>query len=235
MAIRARFPLFAAIVASILLHAVFLWVTDPLGDRAPVALPATVSFSIEQDRNEATELGPAQDLADNVVARPVPPAIVSRRDPPPTSAFADERARPTSAAEPVRLPSRAALIEAIAATAQLRRAIPQFRTSHENAPASQFYLDALARELHRVGRLNYPQRAKRQNLTGRLTISLTIRHDGRLQDTRIVSSSGHEILDTAAANIVRLAAPFTPPPAEMIARSDAIEIIHSWHFTRKSS
>ena len=153
----------------------------------------------------------------------------------PAGITAIETPRVETTSTPLSLPSRTQLIEAITAKAPPTPAYPVFRTSRSNDPSSSYYLDALARELHRVGQLNYPQAAKRQNLTGSLVISITIRRDGSLQSTRTVTSSGHALLDQAALDIVRLAAPFSPPPAAMLANADAVDIVHSWQFKRRSS
>ncbi len=229
MAIRARFPLIAALIVSLALHAVFVWLTGvPEWPAKASSGELSVSFSIDAE----PDIGPlAPEESPAVQESVVEAAAPSRRIAEAGTIEAPRAAPPT----PTALPSRSALIEAIAATAPSVSTYPVFRTSRANDPSSHYYLDALARELHRVGQLNYPQAAKRQNLTGSLTIAITIRRDGSLQSTRTVMSSGHSLLDQAALDIVRLAAPFSPPPAAMLANSEALEIMHSWQFTRRSS
>ena len=231
MAIRARFPLIAALIVSLALHAVFVWLTG--APEWPAAVrPGELSVSFSIDAGVEPDASPDTPAESPAVQEP----LTRASEPPP--GFAEDRTIRAPAAEestPFALPSRTALIDAITATAPAVSTYPVFRTSRTNDPSSHYYLDALARELHRVGQLNYPQAAKRQNLTGSLTIAITIRRDGSLQSTRTVTSSGHALLDRAALDIVRLAAPFSPPPAQMLANSEALEIVHSWQFTRRSS
>ena len=54
--------------------------------------------------------------------------------------------------------------------------------------------------------------------------------EGELQEVSILQSSGHSILDQAAIEIVRLAAPYQPFPEEMRAETDILEIIRTWRF-----
>ena len=49
---------------------------------------------------------------------------------------------------------------------------------------------------------------------------------------RILESSGHPVLDRAALNIVRTAAPFAPFTGELAANYDQVEIIRTWRFER---
>ncbi|HAT50194.1 MAG: energy transducer TonB [Nitrospirae bacterium] len=58
----------------------------------------------------------------------------------------------------------------------------------------------------------YPQRAKRQNLSGNLRIRFTIGRDGHLLDIKILRSSGETVLDESALNAVKAAAPYAPFP-----------------------
>ena len=241
MAIRARFPLLAALALSVALHAAFVWLTATKHwpDTTAQAISTTVSVSIEASPARASLRLP--QAAPPAASPSAAPAAVPASDP--SQAPLEVEAAETTVAvvprddvamTPAPRLSRAALIEAIAAAVPDPVERRRFTTSNRNDPVSQYYLDALARELHRVGALNYPQAAKREGLTGSLVIAIAISHDGHLEDVRTVSSSGHTVLDDAALNIVRLAAPFTPPPTGMSANAETIEVVHTWHFTRRS-
>ena len=56
--------------------------------------------------------------------------------------------------------------------------------------------------------------------------------DGKLNDIRILQSSGHKALDEAALRIVRIAAPFQDFPVEMRKKYDQLEIIRTWKFSK---
>lgn len=68
----------------------------------------------------------------------------------------------------------------------------------------------------------YPLSAQRMGLEGRIGIKMTILKDGQLSQVEIISSSGFDILDSAALQSVRDAAPFPPFPEEI--RRDEIEM-----------
>jgi len=67
-------------------------------------------------------------------------------------------------------------------------------------------------------RLEYPALARRMGWTGRVVIVFTVCKDGRVEEARVVESSGRELLDRNAVEVVAQAAPFPPPPvpAEII-------------------
>ena len=60
----------------------------------------------------------------------------------------------------------------------------------------------------------YPAEAKREKLSGSLTIAFTIGADGHLLDVRMLHSSGHPVLDREALRALRSAAPFPPLPGD---------------------
>lgn len=62
-------------------------------------------------------------------------------------------------------------------------------------------------------RKHYPRMARRLELEGRVVVAFTVGAEGRLADLRLVESSGSELLDEAALEAVRQAAPFPPFPA----------------------
>ena len=61
----------------------------------------------------------------------------------------------------------------------------------------------------------YPSLAARQNQEDDVNVLLTVNRQGRLMDARIRNSRGFELLDGAALDAVRRAAPFPRPPAEI--------------------
>ena len=97
-----------------------------------------------------------------------------------------------------------------------------------------FYLQSWLRKVQRIGQLNYPKEAVEQKLYGQLSIYVSIAPDGSLVETRVLESSGFEVLDEAAVRIVKLAAPFAPFPQSMRNTTDLLEIIRTWEFRKNS-
>lgn len=99
------------------------------------------------------------------------------------------------------------------------------RRSHDAA-----YLDNWRRRIEAVGNLNYPEEARRNRIYGSLRMMVSILPDGQVQNIQILESSGYNLLDQAAVEIVSLAAPFAPFPEELRAEADILEIIRTWRF-----
>lgn len=91
------------------------------------------------------------------------------------------------------------------------------------------YLRAWVTRVERVGNLNYPDEARRRQLSGQLVMTVAVRRDGSVEDITIVQPSGYPVLDQAAVRIVRLAEPFPvlPPTGENI---DVLHITRTWQF-----
>jgi len=92
------------------------------------------------------------------------------------------------------------------------------------------YLDAWRAKVERIGNINYPDEARRRKLSGGLVLDVAVKANGTLHKVLIRRSSGHKILDDAAINIVKLAAPFAPFPDEMRKDTDVLHIIRGWQF-----
>ncbi|MCQ4253189.1 energy transducer TonB [Stutzerimonas stutzeri] len=111
------------------------------------------------------------------------------------------------------------------------------RVSRQNSAAtmrdiSAWYRDEWRKKVERIGNLNYPDEARRQQIYGSLRMLVTIKRDGTIQELRVIESSGQPVLDDAAMRIVRLAAPFAPFTGELGQKFDQVEIIRTWRFER---
>lgn len=93
-----------------------------------------------------------------------------------------------------------------------------------------WYVQNWADRITRLGNLNYPEEARRRNLHGSLRLLVAIKADGSVREISVLESSGHKILDDAAVQTIRLAAPFAPFPENMSASIDQLEIIRTWVF-----
>jgi len=97
------------------------------------------------------------------------------------------------------------------------------------------YLEAWRSKIERIGNLNYPEEAKRQNLSGSLILDVAINTDGSVHSIELRRSSGYKLLDDAAIRIVRLASPFAPLSAEMRKDTDILHITRTWQFLNDNS
>jgi protein TonB len=92
------------------------------------------------------------------------------------------------------------------------------------------YLDSWRRKIERVGTMNFPDVARRKNLSGTPVIEVTIGANGRLLETKVRRSSGHAEIDEAAMRILKLASPYDPFPSDLNAKHDQIRIAYEWQF-----
>lgn len=92
------------------------------------------------------------------------------------------------------------------------------------------YLDGWRQKIERVGTMNFPDVARRKQLSGTPVIEVTIGADGRLLGTVVRRSSGHAEIDAAAMRILKLAAPYDPFPSALNAKHDQIRIAYEWQF-----
>ena len=93
------------------------------------------------------------------------------------------------------------------------------------------YIEDWRIKVERIGNLNYPEQARRQQVYGSLKVSVSIHADGSLENVEISRSSGHRILDAAAVHIVKLAAPYAPLPPDIAKDVDILTIVRTWTFT----
>lgn len=101
--------------------------------------------------------------------------------------------------------------------------------AHKYKAAS--YEQAWQDKVERIGNLNYPDEARRRNLSGSLLLSVGIKPDGSVYSIKVRHSSGEAALDDAAERIVRMAAPFAPFPEELKQEADVLIITRTWKFS----
>lgn len=98
--------------------------------------------------------------------------------------------------------------------------------------AAAAYMRAWEMKVERIGNMNYPQEARKKGLNGSLMLSVDINPDGSVPSGGIVisRSSGHQVLDDAAVKIVRLGAPYSAIPDNVLKNNDMLTIIRTWKF-----
>ena len=92
------------------------------------------------------------------------------------------------------------------------------------------YLDGWKRRIERVGTINFPNEARRRQLSGNPVVEVAIRANGTLESVIVRRTSGHPELDNAAVGIVRLAAPFEPFPGALRERFPVLRFAYEWQF-----
>jgi protein TonB len=101
-------------------------------------------------------------------------------------------------------------------------------TTHEHKYAA--YMEAWRVKVERIGNLNYPEVARRHNLTGSLILDVALKPDGSITDIAVRRASGYKVLDEAAIRIVNLSSPFAPFPRDIEAEVDILHITRTWQF-----
>jgi len=166
-------------------------------------------------------------IAPSVVEKKADNAAKEIAEPPVINTYIDAQALLARSLEMARLEAeQQALTEQYAKRPRVRT----ISTLTAKASDDAFYLRQWQEKIERVGNLNYPERIRRENLTGRLRVLVALNPDGSVKEAQILKSSGHPVLDQAALDIVRLAAPFAPFPRSMRERTDILEIIRTWQF-----
>jgi protein TonB len=130
--------------------------------------------------------------------------------------------------------------------ARLRAEIQQLKQAYEHTPHHTYvtginakeyrfasYIEAWRDKVEKVGSLNYPEEAIRRNINGDLLLDVGINPDGSIESMQVLRSSGHRLLDKAAAQIVNMAAPFPALTKEILKDTDVLHISLVWRFRVK--
>ncbi|HCJ30922.1 MAG TPA: energy transducer TonB [Pseudomonas sp.] len=169
-------------------------------------------------------------------------AVATRAPQPDKTPVKPQENKPQPQAQPAPVYDSSQLSAEIASLeAELAQQVEQYakrpRVSRQNSAAtmrdiSAWYRDEWRKKVERIGNLNYPDEARRQQIYGSLRMLVVIDRNGAVQELRVLESSGQAVLDEAAMRIVRLAAPFAPFSGELAQKFDQVEIIRTWRFER---
>jgi periplasmic protein TonB len=202
---------------------------------------------------KTTEVAPFQDNKVNKVTPPpvpkpevkqaAPKAAVATTAPKPQKAVTQREKVKTEPAPNTRAPtfdssqlsSEISSLEAELANEQQlyakRPRIYRLNAASTMRDKGAWYKDEWRKKVERIGNLNYPDEARRQQIYGNLRLLVSINRDGSLYEVLVLESSGQPLLDQAAQRIVRLAAPFAPFTGDL-ADIDRLEIIRTWKFAK---
>jgi protein TonB len=93
------------------------------------------------------------------------------------------------------------------------------------------YYDQLRQKIEARGTTNFPEAAGKK-LYGKLTMILTVNHDGQILATEVIESSGSLTLDRRAQAIANSAGPFGAFSPAMRKKADQIVLVSRFKFTR---
>lgn len=114
--------------------------------------------------------------------------------------------------------------------AYAKRPKRKFITANTREYEFAAYMHGWAAKVERVGNLNYPPEA-RGKLYGEVMLTVALRRDGSVENIEVIKGSGQPVLDDAAMQIVRMAAPYPPIPRSK-EEIDELHITRTWRFMR---
>ncbi|MDQ3288114.1 MAG: energy transducer TonB [Pseudomonadota bacterium] len=199
-------------------------------------------------RPRAPQSGPVPQETDGVAARTLRAQAPAPSPPPQSRVVSSTRGeQPTPIAQETTTPSERPLpqgrenIEHDMAMARLAAEIHMQSERYAKRPKRKFvsastqeyawagYLREWVDRVERVGNLNYPDEARRRQLSGQVVISVAVRRDGSVERSEIVQSSGVALLDASALRIAKLAEPYPPLP-KTSEDPDVLHVTRTWQF-----
>lgn len=162
--------------------------------------PAVVESPAPVIQHEAVTAEPA------ITPAPVHQAVTQ---PVTSDAPAIEAAPVTRDLDPSTPPATAAVIDAKPAESVAQESVPQVAMATRSTPAVKADYSWLAESLRRrLAELKrYPSAARLNGWEGKVVLRAVIRADGHLSEVKVHRSSGHEALDNAAMEAIRLVCP----------------------------
>jgi protein TonB len=163
------------------------------------------------------------------VEAPVAQASPQKRQPKPKIVT---RPLPTAAQLITRSFAMASLNAELQQKLELRARWPRRKFISANTKEFRFaaYMEAWRAKVERVGNINYPDEARRNDLSGSLLLDVAINPDGSVREITVRRTSGQQVLDDAAVRIVELAAPFARFPDEFLKEIDILHVTRTWKF-----
>lgn len=206
---------------------------DQQGSGAGAPLTQSITRDVKSAADTRSEPSGAAAIQEEFAAQTVALEVLSvhtqNSATPPQSAddFAADNTAATTGAERAAL--RAQLQQAQRLYSRMPRTLRTTALSAQAASHASYLTDWVSR-IEAVGNQYYPAEARRQQLYGELQLAVTLLPNGDIADIEVLRSSGHAILDQAAQETLRRAAPFAPFPPDMAAEWDRFEILRTWQF-----
>ena len=199
----------------------------PVQDQPEVAAPAETQARESLAEPEMSDRAPAQDAVEHLAAESQQATAATEENPDKPAA------QQPSATE---LMTNSLKMAALSSEVQRKLETRAKRSKRTFISASTreykyaAYMEAWRAKVERVGNLNYPEEARRRNISGQLVLDVALNPDGKINQITIRRSSGHKVLDDAAIRIVELAAPYAPFPEAIRAETDVLHITRTWQF-----
>jgi len=96
------------------------------------------------------------------------------------------------------------------------------------------YLNSWKLKIETVGLKYFPEQRLIDGISGSPTLEVTINVSGQLQEVVVRKTSGSKVLDQAALNILRRAAPFDPFPEAIRVDYDQLRFAYKWQFNQSA-
>jgi len=200
---------------------------------APPALDsATSDGPAPQPQVESVPRPAAETRAERIIHQPAPQAELATADPddPPVEVLPNARDLLRQTRQVAQTATDPTAMERVLPKSPRRKFITANTREHLYAS----YMRGWVAKVERIGNMNYPEQARRQNIDGSLVLSVDVLPDGSIEHIRLMRSSGYDLLDEAAIRIVRLAAPYAALPEEILAETDILTITRTWQFSARS-
>ena len=95
----------------------------------------------------------------------------------------------------------------------------------------RLYFEAWKKKVERMGAMNYPDAAKLNKSFSNLILKVVLNSNGSVDDIAIIKTSGNQVLDKAAMDIVKNGSPYAPFSEQMEKEVDQVSITRIWKFT----
>lgn len=195
---------------------------QPLAPAAdePMLVPVTPEPVASETPTEMAAISPVSEIepADPEIEQPANvPVPIARPEPPktrvaqvkPTKPVVNKPKETRTAAKPK--PKGDSGAQRVTASRSASGSATAKRNTAAGNAAVSNYPGKVASKLRRS--LRYPREARSKRIRGEVVVSFSVSANGGVSSVRIARSSGHSILDNAAKDAVRRAAPFPRIPA----------------------
>ncbi len=99
----------------------------------------------------------------------------------------------------------------------------------DDGPAARYLRDWIV-QAETIGNRQYPEALRRERLSGRVVMAVTLNAAGDVTDTRIIAGSDNPTLRSAADALVRAASPYAAVPEDVLQGRDELVITRAWSF-----
>lgn len=212
---------------------------DQAGGGDDESLRPTRTLTAQQPMNQKGEpLGVDTRSAEALAAATPVDRLVSRS---PSNRQIEAVPESTDQPAPVPMTAAALLLQAAPDTlaAELDHEVSNARSDQSdlNSPntresALAAYIVGWRQRVERIGTANFPLDFLAGGAaTTRPIVEVTIDATGRLDDAKLLRSSGDANLDQAALTILELAGPFDPLPEAILADAGVVRFAYEWYFS----